>query len=76
MLASKSFSEFLSLGDKLVFGEAAVFLDDALYSCLSWDLNFKARGFLHLLPKPFGYRTLAYGSTFVFYVNGLVVMKL
>ena len=76
MLAAKSFSKFLGLGDELIFGQAGVFFDDAIYSCLRIDVNFEAWGFLHLLPESFGHGTLAYGSTFVFYVNGLVVMKL
>lgn len=76
MLATKSFSKFLGLGDELFFGQAGVFVDDAINSCLGIDMNFETWGFLHLLPESFGHGTLAYCSTFVFYVNGLVFMKL
>ena len=76
MLATKSFSKFLGLGDELIFGQAGVFFDDAIYSCLGIDMNFEAWGFLHLLPESFGDCALAHGSTFVFYVNSLVFTKL
>ena len=76
MLATKSFSKFLGLGDELIFGQAGVFVDDTIYSCLRIDMNFEAWGFLHLLPESFGDCTLAHSSTFVFYVNGLKGLKL
>lgn len=76
MLTSESFSEFLGLLDQLIFGQVAIFLNDSLNSSFDGYLNFEARGELHLFPKSFGHGALANGSTFVFDVNGLIVIDL
>lgn len=75
MLATESFFQFLSLGNEQIFGQASVFFDNAIDSCLGIDVNFNAVGFFHLVPESFGNCALANGSTFVFNKNGLIGFK-
>ena len=72
VLASEAFSQFLCLCNELIFGQVAIFMEYSFNSGVGWHLNFYTGCALHLFPKSFGYGALAYGSAFIFYIDGLI----